>query len=151
MDKHPISPENATLIRTWLEERGGLAIWRSADLSDPGASVTTPAKAEDGTATLKPGWKWQETPERIITNIDEVEVVVPEEVKRFRVALRRGRNSLKIKLTDAASKRVRDAVAKAGEGAWYEFGGDAFSGAQVIIYKPGVTIPLALFHPPVEM
>lgn len=151
MDKHQVSPENATLIRTWLEQRGGIAIWRSADLSDPGASVTTPVNAEDGTPTQKPGWKWQATPERIITSIDEVEVVVPEEVKRFRVALRRGGNGLKIKLTDAASKRVRDAVAKAGEGAWYEFGGDAFSGAQAIIYKPGMTIPLATFHPPAEM
>lgn len=124
--KHRIHPENALKIAEWFRTRGGIAIWSSANLSNPLASWTTPALTLDGTPTSKPTWQASETP-RILTHPADVEVCASVEVQRFHVAVRAGSNGATLKLTDASTARVRRAVAtwssrrEPDDGAWYEF------------------------------
>lgn len=136
---HPIDPSNVDKIRMWLAERGGLALWRSINFSNIGASWTTPVNDEDGNPKGKPTWEAANEPERIITDPAEVVVAVPKEVKRFHVAIRQGSQGMTMKLTDGATRRVRAAVAKAGEGAWYEFD---YGMQDAVIYVADKTVPL---------
>lgn len=138
-EKHRVHPAYASRFAEWLDKRGGLAIWESADLSDPTWSCTTPRLQEDGTPYTKPHWKAQSEPARIITEWDDVEVTTGKEVKRFHVALRRGSQGLTIKLTDGSSRRLRSALAKAGEDAWYEFD---YEMQEAVIYVPASCVSL---------
>jgi hypothetical protein len=138
-EKLTVSPENADRFRDWLQNRGGLAIWRSVNLSNPGASWTTPALQPDGSPTPKPTWEADSHPERIVTDPAEVEVVEPREVRRFHVAVRRGSQGFTLKLTDASTRKVRAAVEKAGDEAWYVFD---YSTQEAVILVPGETRPL---------
>ena len=115
MDKLVVFEENAPKFSEWLKTRGGLAVWRSVDLSDPGASCTTPALTE-GKPTTKPHWKYANEPERIITDANEVQVQRMAEVKRFHVAVKRGSGFMNLVLTDASDARVHRELDKAGEG-----------------------------------
>lgn len=140
---HKIKPEHAARMWDWLQSRGGIAIWRSINLSNPGASWSSPALT-DGKPTPKPTWQCANEPERIITDPAEVHVTVPREVKRFRIALRVGSQGLMVKLTDGSSNRVREAVARAEEKykteAWYEFD---YEMQEAVIYVEANSIPLA--------
>src|SRR5262245_8279659 len=121
MKKHIVTPEHATKMLDWLQTRGGIAIWPSVNLSNPGASWSTPALKEDGSPMTKPTWQAANEPERIITSIDDVMVSIDKEVKRFRVGVRMGRQGFSLKVTDGGTRRIRAAVAKAGEGAYHSF------------------------------
>lgn len=120
-EKHIVTAENASKIWDWLQNRRGLAIWKSINLSNPGASWTTPAYHLDGTPSSKPTWQAENAPSRIITDPSEVVVSVDREVKRFHVAIRMGSQGLSLKCTDGSSNRIHKAVAKAGDGAYYVF------------------------------
>ena len=137
--KHKIAAENAEKMLEWIKSRGGLAIWNSVNLSNPGSSWTTPANKEDGTPTAKPSWELADKPERIITDASECEVITAKEVKRFHVAIRRGSEGFSFKLTDASSRKVKEAVKKAGNEAWYEFD---YGSQECVILVPGTKINL---------
>ena len=94
MEPHVITVANAPRIAEWLRTRGGIAIWESADLSDPTFSLTTPANDADGQPFPKPHWKVASQPARIITDPAEVMVSKDIEVKRFHVAVRCGNQGL---------------------------------------------------------
>lgn len=144
MDKHIVSADNAAKIWGWLQTRGGIAIWQSINLSNPGASWTTPATHQDGTQVTKPTWQAANTPHRIITDPADVAVSVDKEVTRFHVAVRRsGAMGLTIKVTDGGSRRIRAAVAKAGEGAYHSF--DYETQEAIILAPTGPAIPIADF------
>ena len=143
MEKHICAPENAQKFMAWLQTRGGLAIWRSVNLSNPGASWTSPVNAPDGTPVKKPCWEAEETPSRIITDPAEVEVVVEKEVKRFHVAVRRGANGFMLKCTDASSKKIRRAEEKAGPLAWHRFD---YETQEAVIFVPDRTVPLLEYY-----
>src|SRR5690348_7449879 len=115
---HVVTVENAEKISFWLQERGGIAVWRSINLSNPVASWTTPVKNADGTQVTKPTWEAANEPERIITDPVEVLVSKDVEVKRFRVGVRASGNGFSLKVTDGGSRRIRSAVAKAGDGSY---------------------------------
>ena len=85
VEKHVVSMKNAAQIKKWFETRGGIAVWSSINLSNPGAGWTTPLHSESGVRAMKPSWQASDTP-RVITDPDEVLVAVDKEVKRFRVA-----------------------------------------------------------------
>jgi hypothetical protein len=87
MNKHVVTVANAPKIAEWLKSRGGIAIWTSIDLGDPGYSVTTPALDANGDPYTKPRWKVASEPARIITDPAEVVVSTDIEVKRFHVAV----------------------------------------------------------------
>lgn len=123
--EHITSVENAELISKWFDESGGIAVWGSLNLSDPGTTWTT--RLDSG----KPNWAAANKPELKITDPNQVGVVTYKEVKRFYVAVRRSSSGLMLKLTDGATRKVHRAVEKAGDGAIYEF--DYFTQEAVIL------------------
>lgn len=131
---HEVTVENAASIWSWFQDRGGIAIWRSANLSNPGQTWTAPLLTKEGSPTAKQSWEMENEPCRVITDPQEVYVVTPREVKRFHVAVRRGSQGLSFKCTDASSARIKAACAKAGEDSWYEFD---YSSQEAVIYVPG--------------
>ena len=134
-----VEPQNAHRFAEWIRERGGVAWWKSANLANPGKSWSTPA-ITDGKPTLKPTWEAQSQPHRIITSTDDIEVVVYEEVKRFRVGIRPASNNpFVIKCTDGATRRIHRALAKAGDGAVYHFDYDT---QEAVISRPESTVTL---------
>ena len=88
--KHRILAENALQIWQWFQERGGIAVWKSVDMSKPGAVVDYADQDADGSPPNKPSWESEQHPVRTITDPAEVVVNVPKEVKRFRVAIKVG-------------------------------------------------------------
>lgn len=142
-EKHRVEEQNAGMILDWLQQRGGIAIWNSADFSNPGRTWTTPVNNRDGTKrTEKPHWSADQII-RVITDSAEIEVVVPKELHRFHVAVRTGSNRMILKLRDASSKQLRRAVAKAAReygDAWYEF--DYSSHKNAVVFIPAEVLSL---------
>jgi len=143
---HVVMPENASLIKKWLAERGGIAVWESIDMSDLGASWTTPAHDADGKPTTKPHWKSGNQPARIITDQAEVVVEVPRELETFRVTVRVSGNGLMLKLTDGSQRKLEKKMAKheaanPGRSVWY-LRGDMLEPTMTILVADK-TIPLA--------
>lgn len=138
-EPHTVSPENALRFADWLKNRGGIAVWRSVNLSNPGASWSGPANKPDGTPSTKPNWQCAEKPSRIITDFREVIVTTGKVVETFRITLRPG-DSMNITLTPGSSRKLRERLAKRGETAWHEFGG--FDGRDCSILVPDAIVPL---------
>ena len=139
-DKLICRPENVAKYREWLATRGGLAVWKSINFSNLGTSWTTPARTADGQPTPKPTWEADSAPARVVTSEDDVDVVVDKEVKRFRVGVRRGSsNPCLIKVTDGGSRRIRKAVAAAGDGAYHVFD---YETQEAVILAPEKRVPL---------
>lgn len=136
--KHIVTAANAEKIWSWFQERGGIAVWPSVNLSNPGASWTTPLNDAEGKPTTKPTWQAANEP-RAITDPAEVTVSLDTEVKRFHVAVRRGSQGFSLKLTDTSSQRVRNAEAKAGEGSYHVFD---YETQEAIIMRPTKQFPL---------
>jgi hypothetical protein len=143
LEKHTVAPENAAKFKEWIASRGGVAVWRSADLSDPALSMSSPALDREGNPTAKPHWKLENTPYRVITNPDDIEVITGKEVKRFHIGVRMGSQGLSLKVTDGSTRRIHAAVSKAGDGAWYEFD---FDTQEAIIFAPGAGVILSEWH-----
>lgn len=135
-EKHTIAVEHVTLIRDWLKNRGGVAIWDSINLSNPGGSWTAPVNDEHGQPKSKPTWQAGNAPSRVITDATEIQVVTPREVSRFHIALQQG-SGFSVVLTDASTRKVRRAVEKAGPDAWYQF-----EDKEAVIYVPGDVVDL---------
>lgn len=149
MENHVVAEANAHHILDWMLNRGGILIWESVNLSNPGASWTTPALTENGEPYTKPNWQCANEPVRHITDLAEVDVTTAVEVKRFHVAVRPGRQGLSLKVTDGGTRRIESAVAKAerehGKPAWYEFDYGDYNNA--VIFVEGERTPLATFAP----
>jgi hypothetical protein len=137
--KHRILAENAAQIWQWFQERGGIAVWKSVDMSNAGRSWTTPLNDADGQPTKKQDWRMQETPSLTITDSAEVIVDVPKEVKRFRVAIKVGTQGMLLKCSDASSRRIRRECEKAGQDSWYEFD---YTTQEAVVFVPGESKPL---------
>jgi hypothetical protein len=141
MAKITTNIKNAGKLLDWINTRGGVAVWKSIDLSNPGAESFTPA-ITDGKPTNKPHWRYSNEPSIIITDPNEIEVTQDEEVRRFHIAVRRGCQGFVFKLTDASTRKVHVAVEKAGESAYYEFN---YSSQECLIMKPTSTMPLSQY------
>ena len=157
--RHSCNVGNAFKLWTWIRERGGVAVWRSVNLADLGASWSTPVRIEcrncngrgefpdhnqcvvcNGEKLVtadKPHWSAANEPV-IIADPKEIGVVTDREVKRFRVGIRVSGNGLSLKCTDAASRRIRRELEKAGEGSSYHFE----DGEAVITAPDGAVISL---------
>jgi hypothetical protein len=138
---HECEPENAAKMLDWLHTRGGVAIWPSLNLANAGASWSTPALTEEGRPYPKPTWEAANEPERIIKDASEIVVVTRREVRRFKVAVRPGTSygTLSFKCSDASSRKIREAVAKAGDGASYHFD---YEQQQAVITAPSDSVTL---------
>jgi len=109
-------------IEKWIAERGGVKVWVSRDLSNPGGECYTPVHMEDGQDYPPPHWRYGKTPHEIVTDIKRFKFVKEmKEVKRFHVAVRMGTQGLSMKCTDASTRRIRAACAKAGPDSTYRF------------------------------
>jgi hypothetical protein len=140
--KHNCSTANASTFLDWIKNRGGVSVWKSIDLSDPGFSMSSPALDKDGLSYPKPHWKVENAPSLTVTSADDIEVHLDHEVKRFHVAIRRGAQGFSFKCTDASSRKIRKEVEKAGEGAYYFF--DYFTQEAVIMApEPGKSMALS--------
>lgn len=131
-----IDERHAVKVSRWIAECGGVAVWGCFDLSDPSRQFYTPARLTDGTPSRAPHWSSPSQPERIVTDANAVAVVTRREVKRIRIAVRRG-YGLGLVLTDAASTRLRRALEDAGPGAVH-----AFEGNEAIILAEAARTPL---------
>jgi hypothetical protein len=135
-----VTPDTAELLLSWINTRGGVAVWRSINLSDPGRQLLTPAET-DGKPTAKPHWSVSDTP-CIIVDPSLISVTLAHETKRFHVGVRQSANGLSLKCTDAASRRIRREVERAGDGAYHVFD---YISQEAVIYAPDESIPLADF------
>ena len=139
-EPYACNASNAKKIFDWLQNRGGIFIWNSANLSNPGGSWKTPATHEDGTIGTRP--TWEAGSYRHITDVADVKVYIDMEVKRFHVAVRPG--GMGFKVTDGGSRKIRAEVAKAeekyGKPAWHVF--DYYSQDAVIMVQEEA-IPLS--------
>ncbi len=141
MEHLVIRDQDAAKIAGWLQARRCLAVWNSIDLSDPGFQMFTPGFTEDGKPYPKPHWKLANSPARVIDNFDEIVVSRDKEIRRFHVAVRVSGNGLMLKCTDASSRKIREAITKAGEGSYNIFD---YSMQQAVIMAPdGAMVPLS--------
>lgn len=118
--EHECSEENAAKFLDWIKNRGGVAIWKCLDLSDPGKTWSTPALEVDGTPKKKQVWQMANEPYKIVTDPEKIKVYFAKEHKRFHVAVQRG-DGFRFELTSGATRKVWKEVEKAGEGAFYVF------------------------------
>jgi predicted metalloprotease len=139
-EKHHCTVQNAAKFMEWIATRGGLALWKSINLSNPDISWTSPVLTEDSKPYEKPSWQAANRPYRIITDASEVLVDRPKEVKRFHIAVRRSQG-LSLKVSDGGSRRIRHFLAKHHEkDPWYEFDYDT---QEAVIYVADGTMPLS--------
>ena len=132
-----IDADNARQVADWfLSMNPGVQVWTSINLSNPGAQWLTPM------GTGKPTWQAGNEPLEI-RDPAQVGVTVMEEVKRFRVGVRQSSNGLSLKVTDGGTRRIRSAVAKAGDNATYTF--DYDTQEAVILAPQGDPVPLSQF------
>jgi hypothetical protein len=105
-------------FETWIRDRGGVQVWENLNLSNPGAGRQfTPAEmiglGEDGKPTPSPAPHWSVGRGEVVTSIDRFRFVASwAEVKRFRVAIRRGAQGFTLKCTDASSAKIHKALEK---------------------------------------
>jgi hypothetical protein len=119
--KHECAPEHASEVLGWINNRGGVAVWPSVNMSNLGASWSTPALTKEGEPTPKPTWQADSKPSQVITDPADIVVVMRKEVKRFHVAVRMGAQGFMLKLTDASARKLRAALDKAGDKASHHF------------------------------
>lgn len=159
--KHECDITNAPKFADWIKNRGGVAVWKSINLSNLGASWSTPAwdvcpehvkrnagntsecsmfcstdcpvcHGTDQVPHPKPTWQADDAP-KIVTDPAEIEVYESVEVKRFHVAVRMA--SMMLKVSDGGSRKIRREVEKAGEGAFYEFDYDDYNNCVILRSK----------------
>jgi hypothetical protein len=96
----------------WIRDRGGIQVWKNINLSDWRAGDSfAPVKDADG--NLNTG-QWSRRAGDIITDLTRFRFAVGEEVlARVKVAVRRGRQGLMYKATDASMRRIQAAEDKA--------------------------------------
>jgi hypothetical protein len=138
-DPYTVTVADAARVRKWIASRGGVLLWESADLSDPGATWLTPAKRESGEPHPPPHWKSKALPLRHITTEAEIVVEYAEVVKKFHVGVRRG-SGLTLVLTDGAKRRLATELARAGQGAHYAFD---YETQDCVITAPVKSVPLS--------
>lgn len=109
----------------WIKTRGGVAVWENLNLSNPGAGLMfTPANDKDGKPIGKPHWSVGLL--EVCKSLEDFKFIKEmKEIKRFRVAIRRGSEGLMLKLTDHSTDKLHKALDKikdeTGEEACYRF------------------------------
>lgn len=130
---------NAPKFADWITNRGGIATWKSADLSCAGKTWSAPYLETDGSVKAKESWQMESKPASVTTDPAEVDIYECTEVNRFPIAIQRGRADFSMRLTDGSTRKVEAAVEKAGDGAYYEFDYDS---QEAVIMTSKVTMTL---------
>ena len=136
--QHEVVEEYAPKFLEWIQKRGGVAVWKSINLSNPGASWSTPALTEDGKPSQKPTWQAANEPIKVVTDPEQIGVLTVKELKRFRVAVEQ--HGLSLKVSDGSSRRIRSKVAKAGDDAYHVFD---YETQEAVIMVPTGKVSLA--------
>ena len=105
----------------------------------PGESLTTPVNSPDGNPFPAPArWIGENRP---ASSTDPADVTISKdmEIKSFHVAVRMRDNGGTVSSTDASTRRIRAAVAKAGAGVYYKFDNGT---QEAVIIKPESQVPL---------
>ncbi len=149
---------NAQKYWDWIQDRGGLAIWESQNLSNPGASWITPAtirqgdcegftnESPDANVILpypQPTWQAGKEPARLVIDPKQVGVYTAELYKAFRVGLV-GRE-MSLVLTSGAQRKVDKHMAECKEkhgDSFYRKGVLEIEGASMGIYYTKTIVPL---------
>ena len=153
-DKVSCSPKNVPLFLDWINNRGGIAVWTSVNLSDPARTFSRPLNDLNDKPLPKTGTCGDII--QLARTVEDVEVFVPREVKRFHVAVRVGSQGLSLKVTDGGTRRLRAEVDKAVEKygtAWYVFDYGSYENA--VIMTNDTLTPLSewevvAFHRPTQ-
>lgn len=105
--------ENAPKFLKWVRERGGVALWKSVNLSNPSASWTTPATIRKGDCEGQEGDEiipypkpnWQVGAPEVITDAKDIGVYADELYKAIPVALKL--SGMNYVLTDGSNRKVK--------------------------------------------
>ena len=142
-EPHRVDIDNVAMIKEWLTTRGGLAIWNSHNLANPGASWTCPVLDDKGKPKPAPTWEAGEVI-RIILDPKEVLVMIPLVVKVFHVAVRKSSQGLSLKVTAGGTRRIHDEVDKAakkyGKPAYYRFDYGSTNNVEICIDDSAVPL-----------
>jgi hypothetical protein len=116
------NPGAKAMFVKWIAERGGVKVWENVDLSNCDAGpMWTPVRDAEGKDVTSPRWSHPKCVE-IVTDLSRFKFIKDmKEVKRFHVAVRMGDSGLRIKCTDASSRKIKSQLAKAGPEACYRF------------------------------
>lgn len=150
IDRFVVQEENAHKAAKWLRTRGGIAEWKSHDLSNPGAGCFTPALT-DGKPTPSPHWRYTGNPKRVITDPNDIAIVESKEVERFKVKLQM--KGHRIELTKRSTNMVLHAMSCYPDGSWHFASTGSGSGSLahglnygedcVVVTVPDKTTPLS--------
>jgi len=140
--EHECAAENAGKFLDWITNRGGVAVWESINLSNPGASWSTPALTPEGKPYSKPTWQAGNEPVKIVTDPDKIKVFTAKEVQRFHVGVRMGGQGLTLKVTDGGNRRIQKALVKHGEESFCQFD---YEVQDAVIFVPEGEISLTEF------
>lgn len=140
------SEDNAPTFAHWITNRGGIAVWSSANLSNPGASWSAPVRDAAGRVNGKPSWQAADNPV-IVTDPAKVGVyreVLFKEIP-FPVALRRGAQGMSLKLTEASQRKLDKALeqCKAKHGSAHFHKGGLIAPSMFVYYIDGEMVPLS--------
>ncbi len=113
--KFECSLEHAPKFWNWLHKRGGVAHWRSINLSNPGESWSAPVNNDKGTPFGKPSSRAASEPTGTCNNPDEVYVTTVKELQRFHIGVRLGASGLMLKVTDGSKRRIDSRVERWAE------------------------------------
>lgn len=98
-------PNAKIKFQEWIDTRGGIQIWDNVDLSNLDAGqMFTPALTSEGTEYPSPRWSHRRG--EIVKDLSRFAFVQLKEVKRIKIAVRRGAQGVYLKLTDASSRKL---------------------------------------------
>lgn len=90
LEPYKVDAEHAAKLDLWLHTRGGIFVWKNADMGayDCGKTVCTPAQTETGEPTGAPSWRYTNTPDRHILHVADVVVSLIETVETVPIKLK---------------------------------------------------------------
>lgn len=96
LEPYKIDDTHAGKLWSWLQTRGGVFIWKNADMGDRtcGKTVCTPALTETGEPMGAPHWKYTNKPDRHITDPADIVVSVIKTLQCEPLVYKKGHNDL---------------------------------------------------------
>lgn len=130
LEPYKIDDTHAGKLWSWLQTRGGVFVWKNADMGDwaCGKTVCTPALTETGEPMASPHWKYTNKPDRHITDPADVVVAVIDTLEIVPLVMApRGwvnlvPNKYKLKLEKKLEKTKTN---NPGADCWYELDGES--------------------------
>jgi hypothetical protein len=126
-----ISEDIAPKILEWLASGVGVAVWANQNLSSSMSDGLTPGDAEGA------GWQYSKTPKEVLKSVEDFEVSIYEEFKRFHVGVER--YGMGFRITAGAQRNLNKYLERAGIDSTYEFD---YSRQDAVVFKLVKVVPL---------